>query len=184
MKARARKLLRRMMAEKGKFSTMLCLVMVALLMWGRLLLKQVPRTAVATPEQVALDVLPQRDPLSERQTAEPLQPIELDLPALIGRDLFAVDASRYPSRGNPAPLPEVVEKSRPDATDEVPKAREIVEQAAALRLHSTLHDGRERAVISGRLLAVGQEIDGFTLVRVMNRRVLLRKMGFEVWLEM
>lgn len=76
---------------------------------------------------------------------------------------------------------------------EIPVARKhgkspaeiIREEAATLELRATLRNGDwSMANINGTLLEKGEEIDGFTLLRVGEVEVLLRKKGVEVVLVM
>jgi hypothetical protein len=76
---------------------------------------------------------------------------------------------------------------------EIPVARKqgkspaeiIREEAATLELRATLRNGDwSMANINGTMLEEGEEIEGFTLLRIGEVEVLLRKMGVEVILVM
>lgn len=81
-----------LLADKKKLSIMTALLAVALLMWGRLLLQKVPRTATAEPvAAVVTDATP-----VTVATSSVLRPV-VHLPQTqpLQRDLFALDATHY-----------------------------------------------------------------------------------------
>ena len=71
----------------------LILVGIALLLWGRLLLKQVPQAAVADQPVKAAATPPASDHPSMRAGPRPV--VFVDLPDKIRRDVFTIDPSRY-----------------------------------------------------------------------------------------
>lgn len=101
---------------KGKkyLLILLALVVVIPLLWGRLMLKQVPRMAVATPATR----VPADAPLGGWvKTAGHLQAVYVDLPEKLNRDLFAVDLSLYQCVERPFLDGVQLEKSNPKLSD-------------------------------------------------------------------
>jgi len=181
---------RQLIADRKKVGAMLCLLSVALLLWGRLLLKDVPRTAVAQPGAAAA-MTPGSGPApAAKSSADKNARTEIVLPQfpMSHRDLFAFDPSYFPSIETPAGNPSVVDKSPSKSTDDSFRRQQlelaVQAQAQSLALQSTLLGDVSRAMISGNLLEVGQSIQGFTLREVRSRAVVLEKDGVEVILEM
>lgn len=171
------KLVRQLTADKKKLSMMIALLAVAMLMWGRLLLQRVPRTATADP--VAVQAAQANGPTTTEYRILPVVTIE-PAPRLT-RDLFALDAERYVKVAEATAAPA---KSDPDRADEERAAEAVHEAARRLSLQSIVQGSRPRAMVNGQLLAVGQKIEGFVLVRIDQRHVLMRKDGVEVPLSM
>lgn len=169
-----------MTANKAKFSTMVALFAVALLMWGRLLLKQVPKTAVATP---AVSRSAGGAALPTLRPGKPGRAGPVPVASELARDLFALDPTAYHGLEIPGSTADSG-KSGSKPTDEGETARRVREAASSLDLQSTLQDGRASAVISGKLLLIGHEIHGFTLRSVSQRRAILERDGIEVELEL
>jgi len=184
-----RTLRRQVMADKRKLGVMCSLCLVALLLWGRLLMKNVPRTAVAVPEAAMASAggqTPDGSSVKPDQPAKP--PVVVARYGPVDRDLFAFDPSHYAIKqprengGNP-PAKLVAEK-----TDEIKQQqqRRLAVRAAAsqLTLQSTLLGNVKRAMINGELLEPGETIHGFELIDVKARQVTLVRDGIEVTLEM
>lgn len=184
-----KQLKRDLLADKRKLGLGVSLVAVALLLWGRLLLKDVPRTAIADPKperRVAAappELKPPAGPKVETQ-----REVVVPLPRGGGRDLFAWDERFYPEA---FPEPEKVsgaDKSGSDPVDQNQQRREarraVLAEAASLSLQSTMLGERRRALIGGVLLERGQSIRGFELIEVRARQVTLVKAGVEITLEM
>jgi hypothetical protein len=176
-----------MMAQKQKVALCTMLLAVALLLWGRLLLKDVPRTAVADPKAVA-------------KAGEPIQGADVStdnqgkivtiIPAFdrVERDLFAFDPTYYPRTEQPSQTVQSDPKSASPQTDEDSKQQQlrtsVLIESRNLKLQSTLLGKRSRAMINGVLMEPGEEILGFELKEVRTRQVMLVKQGIEVVLEM
>lgn len=181
-----------LLAERKKVIMGGALLSVALLLWGRLLLKDPPRTAVADPkpDRVARADRPDRAAPPARRaddaTARPV--VEVGPLPSVGRDLFAFDHRHYPGafpdRRDRQDLP----KSDPGTVDQDvsrrASRRAVLDQASSLTLQSTMLGARSRALIDGVLLETGQTIRGFELIEVRARQVTLVKQGVEVTLEM
>lgn len=176
--------------DKRKLVMVTSLLAVALLLWGRLLLKDVPRTAVADPDQTAEAQAPSPRTTPAPQTDRPA--VVLPERALSGyRNIFAADPIYFPQFHQDPTEPEKVKtapKSTPDPVDENERQRAIRElvlaEAGRLTLQSTMLGRRDRALINGTLLEVGQSIHGFELKSVQTRQATLIRQGIEITLEM
>ncbi len=176
-------------ADKRKLGLMATLLGLAVLLWGRLLLKDVPRTANATPAAVAADAAEAAagDKALTDNTPVDRPVVFVRLADEVDRDLFRFDRSFYPepeTEGNRGSAAKLTRQS----TDDSPQAREaersVREAAGRLTLNSTLLGPQPRAVINGVLLAPGESIGGFTLKQVRSRAVTVTRDGFEIVLEM
>lgn len=164
-------------ADKKKLSVMVSLLAVMLLLWGRLLLKQVPRTAVAEPAQAVV---------SEQEAATPtvtgLWPsVVLHGRLDLHRDLFRFHKDRYP--GFEAASHEVQpEKSRTDLPDDNARIEAVREWANTLVLQAAIVGEHPRAMINSQVYRLGDKINGFTIRRVEARLVVLEDQGIEIHL--
>lgn len=163
-----------LVAQRKKFGIIVMLFTIALLLWGRLLLKAVPRTATAEPDIVDSAAAGATD--NQNQSSKNRRVIRVDLPAEARRDLFTFDPTGY----RPAEVRETKEvetKSGSVPVDQDEQLAEAREAAAALTLQSTVPGKQPYAVINGLVVKVGEEIDGFRLIDVQNRTVLMGYRG-------
>ncbi len=181
---------RQLLADKRKLSLIVILSALMLLLWGRLLLKNVPQTAVADPNQPDAASLPfmQDAPTAAKPDKPVRPPVRIEAFPRVQRELFAFDSDRYP-RVPDAEIDAPVEpKSDVESTDEMLQQRNrrqaVREAARQLTLQSTLMGSPARAMINGVLLEPGEMIAGFELKTVRNRQVVLARDGVEVTLEM
>jgi hypothetical protein len=172
---------RNLTANQRKVSLMIGLVGVGLLLWGRLLFKDVPRTALADPtdQAAASPAAPEA-----RRAGRPV--VRVVLSPRLERDLFALDARYYPARrGNPASIeavtPPAPDKFAPQTTD---VQQQVLDARHGLVLQTTILGDRPRAMINGQVMSPGDKIGGFTLRKVLPRGVILEMNGIEVRLEM
>jgi len=185
MRDHLNQLIRQLTADKKKLSIMLFALALGLLLWGRLLLQGVPRTATADDpdkQAQAADNPPSNAGVGHRaRKAAPV--VHVDLPSSPGRDLFGIDPSRYrwPPEGGRS---DIGPKSAQVTPDVDPRMAVVREQAMELRLESVVTGTRPRAYINGHLLAPGDEYEGFTLIQVSDRHVLLTKHGLIIRLRM
>jgi hypothetical protein len=161
-----------MLRDKKKTGLMLGLLAVGLLMWGRLMLKEVPRTASATGETVAAAPEKVEVSNSDRPTVSLVQP------GVLERNLFRLDPSRY-SRTDNEEERTVTQKLPQGVSDEAVR-RDVIAAARGLRLQSVTLGDVPAAIINRRLIRVGQSIEGFTLLHVDERSAVLRKQDFKV----
>jgi hypothetical protein len=188
MKIDWQSLRQRIQAEKRKAAMLAMLACFALLLWGRLLLKDVPRTAVANPSAPAAEAAADGAVGSKVTAASVLRPVvKVELSDAVNRDLFRFNSTHFPLIEK-AESPEPVAKLADKRSDEGEQQRtaEMAVRVAARRfsLQSTLLGQPSRALINNVLLEVGETIDGFELVEVRERLVVLKKDGIEVILEM
>lgn len=170
-----------LLANKRKLGLMVGLLAVALLLWGRLLLRQAPRTAVADPTAVVAAAATSPTP-GGGLTARPV--IRVELADTIERDLFTPDVAKYARVNKPSVIEPAGGKSAPVTADE-PSQAELAHQASKdLVLQTTMLGETPRAMISGQVLSPGQKIRGFTLKSVMPRHVVLELNGIQIKLEM
>ena len=174
-------MMRRMGFDAKKAIVMGGLLVVGLLLWGRLLLKEVPQTATAGPDEL---VLSESSGSGLSDAVDPTrEKIEVALPVSVKRDLFSFDANPYRR-----PLLSQEEPTGPnpglEGTDEASRLAAVKESAGRLRLESVMMGGSPHALINGVAVAPGEQIEGFTLLRVSDRNVLLRKDGFVIRLKM
>jgi hypothetical protein len=178
-------LIHQVTADKKRLGIMLCALALGLLLWGRLLLQGVPRTATADdPAKTAQQA--DNNPRPDGQTLQndkPMPVVHVDLPASPGRDPFGIDPSRY--NRTPGGLRDAsAAKSTQVTPDEDAKTAAVRQEAMELRLESVVTGTRPRAYINGRLLAPGDEYEGFKLIQVTDRHVLLTKYGLIIRLRM
>ena len=162
-----------LLLDKKKLGLIIGLFCVMLLLWGRLILKQVPRTAVAKPATTAVSTTshtPSTDALRRKVNASDLPVVEVKLPPMSKRDLFALDLTAYPT--------EQVEKENESTKQVITKPVDEVQEylnglVGRIRLESTVQGARPCAVINGQIIKVGQSIEGLVLKEVLNRQVIL-----------
>lgn len=111
-----------------------------------------------------------------------------DLPRTLARDIFsAPDWSLFPEADDPAAgtdgasgfhasrlwskLTESMNSLKTQQADE------FESQLSTLKLHATVTGTTPIAYVSGRIVREGDLIDGFSVVRISERRVTLRKFG-------
>ena len=162
--------------DKKQTGMVLGLAAVGMLLWGRLLLKQVPQTASAddTPAwllEAAADV-----------QAGPKRVVSLKKPPLLERDPFILDPNRYKRTLSEQDL---VSGAKLDEglTDEA-KRMAVVDAAAELQLQSVTLGDVPAAFINGRLIRIGESIEGFELLTCDERSAVLEKQGIRVRLGM
>jgi len=168
-------------SEKKKLVAMVALFMFGMLLWGRLLIKQVPKTAVADPPvaTVVASETPGKGPAAKKV-------VRVSLPDKLSRDLFVpVGYSAGTRKKNDDPVIAPVEKSVPLPADDNHRTQDVLTKAAEkLTLQSTIQGDQPQAVINGQRVRVGQMIEGFELLEIKPRQVILRMNGVDVRLEM
>ncbi len=192
MTSRLNNIWQRITGDKRKLGVMFALLCVAMLLWGRLLLKDVPRSAVAEPAaSQAPDTEPDKNidsgPSTPQSRLADRPVIQVSLVDRVARDPFAFDPTRFPRIGNEDETAAVRTKlvEEPTDDDQQRQSHKAIELAARrLNLQSTLLGAQSRAMINGQLLSVGESIQGFELIDVRSRQVTVRKDNVEVVLEM
>ena len=130
MNARLNNLIRRVRADKKKFGAMLFLAVVGLLLWGRLLLKDVPRTADADPAP-ANNVEPPDKSSVEPVRIHKMPTITIDLPGTLQRDLFLSEHAGATSDRVPAQ-----EKSPEGTTDKKAQVQAVLDIAESAHIRT------------------------------------------------
>jgi len=181
-----RRVLAEMTADKKKLGVMVGLLAIGLLLWGRLLLKDVPRTVVAEPADAIVDQSLNQDTLEDwhnkpADSATGL-PVVAGLPTALTRDVFVLDATGYralksgDSSGGP--------KGAADHTDREFKIAQAKDAAIALRLEGMMQGDEPSVVINGEILQQGQTINEFTVYRIEQNKVVLEMDGVLIRLSM
>jgi hypothetical protein len=185
MKDHLDRLIIQITADKKKLSIMICALAIGLLLWGRLLLQGVPRTATADDTDNTAQDTVNPTPNNDQATGsiKNIPVVHVDLPSYPGKDLFGIDPSRYrPIPG--ADLSKNGTKSTQVKPDSDSTMAVLRDEAGELRLESVLTGNRPRAYINGHLLAPGDEYEGFTLLKVSDRYVILTKYDLFIKLRM
>ena len=177
MMPKVRRLFFQLISDKKKLSLMLGLLLVALLLWGRLMLKQVPRTAIATPPDEASASV--EGDASERTTHR--QIVYVDLPKILTRDLFVINPDLYTRIASYDHVRIGLEKLPSNPADDLLRG---IRGPNGLVLQTTILGDQPRAVINGQVVLVGQKIRGFTVKKIMSRQVIIEKNGIKIRLEM
>ncbi|MEM1381886.1 MAG: hypothetical protein AAF911_02870 [Planctomycetota bacterium] len=162
--------------DKKQTGMVLGLAAVGMLLWGRLLLKQVPQTASADDKPAWL-----LEAEADVQ-AGPKQVVSLKKPPLLERDPFRLDPNRYSRALSEEDLVNGA-KYEEGLTDEA-KRMAVVEAAAELELQSITQGEVPAAFINGRLIRIGGSINGFVLLTCDERSAVLEMHGIRVRLGM
>jgi hypothetical protein len=174
---------RQLLADKKKLSSLLGLFVVGMLLWGRLLIHNVPRTATAVPLIASAAPGPDNaSPAAEASTQR--AQVDVRLISVVSRDVFAVNPALFPKLAgeeNPSRPTKLVG----DPTDELEQQMRILKaEADALKLQSTILGARPRAMINGTLVGPGETIAGFEVTEIRPRSVTVTKNGVTLELEM
>lgn len=166
-------------ADKKKLVMMLVLVMVGLLLWGRLLLKQVPRSAIADQPVKAADA-GQGQSDNFRTTPVQRRTVFVNLSNDVVRDIFALDRSFYDkiqdeSENNGS------EKSHSNNAEEIEDPDEPQLDLEELTLDALMG---EVVVINGQVVKLGKRIGGWKLISIGHRHVVLQWKDKQVELKM
>jgi len=171
--------------DPKKASMIALLLVVALLLWGRFLMEHVPEMATAGP---AAPVSSSVDGSGE--LSGPIAPMTPDKPVVsvelaegVSRDLFRLPRDKYEAVEDETNGQEP-EKSSAEPTDDRGWLRAVRQAADELSLQSVVTGDAPRAIINGQVVAPGERINGFTVVRVAERFVLIEKDGVKVRLNL
>lgn len=182
---------RQLIADKRKLIAMAMLGGFAMLLWGRLLLRDVPRTAVADPKadnrQAANDAASQTTGTTPLGVL-PRPDVKVVLHDRVRHDLFKFQAGYFPQDQAKQISQINADKSPSETTDQKEQHERLIQSvrtaAQSLKLQSTLLGAQRRALINNELLSPGQKINGFELMTVGPRQVTLQCEGVTVVLEM
>ena len=176
MKGVALQLIRWVNRDRRQAGMVVGLMAVGMLLWGRLLLKQVPRTASADDKPAWLVEVEAESAPGEREAVTVVRPSALD------RDLFRLDPSRYLRT---VPIKEMSKEAKlPEPVSDEALRMSVAKAAEGLRLQSVTLGDVPAAFINGRLIRVGSHIEGFELRSCDERSAVLEKDGIRVRLRM
>ncbi len=180
---------RQLMADKRKLMAAALLGGIAMLLWGRLLIRDVPRTAVADPkaDNTQAFLINPDEPNDLPVKATSWSEVRVVMADRVTHDLFHFQADYFPQDQTTKISDGAGDKSLVQTTDQDQHQRHVQAirlAARSLKLQSTLLGADNRALINGELLNPGQRINGFELIDVGPRQVTLRRDGVEVVLEM
>jgi hypothetical protein len=173
MKEQFGRLAQRLGTSPRKLGAMVALFAIGLLLWGRLLLKEPPRVATANPPVAGASVVPQA-PHDQR-----LPIVRVQLRPDLERDLFEFVPDRYRPTARIAPVAEPA-KSRVTPVDDAKDARNVVEAARRLDLQSVISGSEPHAMINDQMVKPGDGIEGFSVVAVEQRSVILERDGIMI----
>jgi len=173
--------IQRELRDPKKAGLVVLLIVVALLLWGRLLLSHVPQMASADPSApVAAGVDGSGELSGPILPTTPDKPVvSVELAEVLSRDLFLLPREKYEALVDETKAQEP-EKSPTEPADDQGWRRAVREAADELSLQSVVTGEQPRAIINGQLVAPGQRIAGFTLIRVAERFVEVEKDGVTV----
>jgi hypothetical protein len=184
MKKKLYRTWRQVTADKKKFGLLVTVLAVGLLLWGRLiLLEKVPRVATADPDTPA--AAGQGAPPAGQPPVdlEPLPEVHATLHDELALNLFAFRHDRYKLR--PAEeLDHSGVESGGGADDEQQRREALIALARQLRLQSVIQGATPRIVINGRVLRVGDSIDGFEIASFNDRSAKVTRDGLTFTLNM
>jgi len=177
---------RQLLADKKKLGVMVILAVFGLLLWGRLLLRDVPRTATAQPKSKVSARSSDNAAIATPARPHKVEVVRINADRRVSRDLFRFDPNRYnrtllsPDSGN------LFESgnSGHEPSDDLPGVGETLDAARRLELRSVVTGSSPRAVINNALVAPGERIEGFELLQVVDRFVYLERNGIVIRLWM
>lgn len=165
--------------DRKKIVTVLALVVVGLLLWGRLLLKQVPRSAVA--DQLAKAANTSQGSSDNFRVASVQRPKAfVSVPNDGARDNFAMESSvydnfRYELKNNDQGK---LHSNNAEITEDT--------DGPQFRQEELTLDGLagQSVVVNGQAVKLGQRIGGWKLIWIGHRHVILQRKGKQVELKM
>jgi len=185
-----------MKAQPKKTAAMTILVGTMLIMWGRILLSgdsSAPSAARATSMAIADTGRPRVDAPQLSRTAQALADwLSRPMPPA-PRNLFTVKMEFFPQDGMAAPAPaaqtntfwDELAKSLSVHADQEKARRILIEnlrqRASKLELQSTVMSGSSpKALVNGTLVGEGDTLDGFRVVKIEARRIIVEREGVKL----
>lgn len=167
--------------DKKKALILGVLLCVALVVIGKLLVKDVPSSAgAAAPLAVAAASPAATEPPASESSADefavdPSRDKYLrEIDTTVKRDIFAAPAGLFPSG--------IAANPQPDNHDEATKTAD--DQVRGMTLQSTILSASPTAIINGKVLKIGGQIGGFQVMEITSGSVTLEKADVKVVLEM
>jgi len=180
MNAQMRHTMNQLTADKKKLALMILLLVVAVVLWLRMSFSQSPQSVSASSGDVTATASAARP---APQTLLIDEHVAVELTDTLERDLFAMNASFF-TPINHGDSEEGEEKSGPEPSDDMTRSLSVRTEAAELELDTTMTGAKPRAMINGVLLKPGDTVEGFKLLRILHRKVVVEKDGVRVLIEM
>jgi hypothetical protein len=176
------RLLRELKRDKKRAAILAVLALVALILVGRMVLRNVGSAAAKNPAAAAGAsdaAVPDRGwQPGGRETGHDDYLTQID--TTIKRDIFAPPERFFPPVAAPKKSVEIVD-GQPVEKVETEVARK---DAANMTVESTILSSIPKAIINGQLVQVGDTLNGFRIVEISSRSVTLERDGTTVTLEM
>lgn len=165
--------------DKKALVVLVGLLAVALLFWGRMLYQKVPRRVAAEPAAQTARAWDQWDSAPRGSFVNKYHEIDYgDFAGDLPRDLFALDEANYEQINTATPV-------NPDPGNDDRTTEPVERGLEQLILGDTiLSERRPRALINGKVIKLGQKINGFAVQAVKFRSVTLEKDGIRYELKM
>lgn len=179
MKKKMQRFWRQATADKKKFGLLVTVMAVGLLLWGRLiLLEKVPRVATADPGTKPAKTADAKPVAPEENvpTLQPLPEVRASLNDELTLNLFAFRHDRYKLRPTENTGGIGVQPGA-GADDEQQRRRMLVDMARDLRLQSVIQGVSPLIVINGKVLRVGDSIEGFEIASFNDRSAKVTRDG-------
>jgi hypothetical protein len=180
-------------ADKRKAALLGALLVVGGVVCGRMIIqKMVPSEAGAAPGAAAVSAGPgDSRPLGRLDRASGGDAVRPDkfiqqLGRTVKRDLFTPNTDFFPPEKRSVIVPRVpvVVETRPVEDEQEAEKQVIQAQARAMSLQSTMMSQPPSAVVNGRVLRVGDWINGFQVAQIAPRTCVIEKRGLRFTLEM
>lgn len=185
--------------DKKKAAALTALAALAIFFVARAVLKSSPRPAAAAPSMAApaeppsgAPAAPKRSP-DRRARDEAREQYVAEMDRRITRDLFRPNPDYFPLESASAPArteppgagwfaqgAEWVDQKRAQQEQQQAQQRLVEQQAQALSLESTILGTTPTALINGRVLKVGDTVNGFEIVSIQSDTCTLVKDGVRV----
>jgi len=173
--------------DKKKTMILAILLLVAAIVLGRTLLTGVaPQQANAAGVDAVVQVPEPPGEFVEpaRQDRAAVREYINQLDHSVDRDIFAMNRDFYPPEV-PSERPELLGQAETDADQQYKAQQQLMQaQARALLLQSTMISSRPTAIINGRVLRVGEWINGFEVVEITPRSCVVAKNDVNIILHM
>lgn len=182
LKVKLQTYLQRVNIDK-RVALMVPLLATAMLLWGRLLLKDAPRVATAVPQSGQLSEFDELQSTVNASSPDQSKVIELEFEPHTSRNLFDWDPSRY-NRTSDSLSHQDNPKLNQFTADDQERVAEAKALAEELQFQSVVQGERRQAFINGRLVKDGDQIQGFTVRTVHERAVELEINGVVIRLNL
>ena len=187
MQEQWQKIRTQLLADKRKLGIMICLGLVAVGMWVRVIASHSPPKALAattpTTANDQTDTTASTTYTAPQRTSRSNDTVALAEATSLKRNLFSFAPAGYRST-KPSNFQSITAKSTVESTDVQVRLAKVQQAAAGLTLQSVITGDHPKAVIDGQLVGVGDTVQGFTLKKVHDRQAVLEMNGIVVRLGM